>query len=226
MVNNYDRILTEIKKEAQRSAPEHNIDPDALVSLAMEIVDLEDQNRIKNIARIKQRIEGLILTTAMNQMLRRGTVAMLRLCRIEIDNLVCFDNVVIEPSTDPERPLTVLRAENGSGKTTFLRALRWGMYGEKGLPGNSTRFSLHPAWWRPTDAGIKTKVLVEFETDGSTRHTEGNSATTVYQLVRSVTTIGKPASRDDEPDFRRINEHTQLMVKEGDGTWTPHTSGS
>ena len=84
---------------------------------------------------------------------------MLRLRRIEIDNLVCFDNVVIEPSTDPERPLTVLRAENGSGKTTFLRALRWGMYGERGLPGNSTRFSLHPAWWRPSDDGIKTKVL-------------------------------------------------------------------
>ena len=152
---------------------------------------------------------------------------MLKLRRIEIDNFVCFDNVVIEPSTDPERPLTVLRAENGSGKTTFLRALRWGMYGEKGLPGNSTRFSLHPAWWRPNDGGIKTKVLIEFETDGSTRHTEETppTTTTVYQLVRSVTTIGKPAARDDEPDFRRINEKTQLMVKEGDGTWTPHTAG-
>ena len=150
---------------------------------------------------------------------------MLRLRRIEIDNFVCFDNVVIEPSTDPERPLTILRAENGSGKTTFLRAFRWGMYGERGLPGNSTRFSLHPAWWRPNDDGIKTNVLIEFETDGSTRHTEGTSTTTVYQLVRSVTTIGKPSARDDEPDFRRIHEQTQLMVKEGDGTWIPHTAG-
>ena len=34
MVSNYDRILTEIKEEAQRSAPEHNIHPDALVGLA------------------------------------------------------------------------------------------------------------------------------------------------------------------------------------------------
>ena len=150
---------------------------------------------------------------------------MLRLRRIEIDNLVCFDNVVIEPSTDPERPLTVLRAENGSGKTTFLRALRWGMYGERGLPGNSTRFSLHPAWWRPNDDGIKTKVSIEFETDGSTRHTEGTPTTISYQLVRSVTTIGKPAARDDDPDFRRINEQTQLMIKGGDGTWAPHTAG-
>ena len=70
MVSNYDRILTEIKKEAQRSAPEYNIDPDALVDLAMKIVDLEDRHRIKNIARINQRIEDLIHTTAMNQMSR------------------------------------------------------------------------------------------------------------------------------------------------------------
>ena len=150
---------------------------------------------------------------------------MLKLRRIEIDKFVCFDSVIIEPSIEPERPLTVVRAENGSGKTTFLRALRWGMYGEEGLPGNSTRFSLHPVWWEPNDDGIKTKVLIEFETDGSTRHKEGGSITTVYQLVRYVTTISKPAARDDEPDFRRINEQTHLMIKEGDGTWTPHTLG-
>ena len=151
---------------------------------------------------------------------------MLRLRRIEIDNFVCFDNLVIEPSTDLERPLTVIRAENGSGKTTFLRALRWGMYSERGLPGDSTRYSLHPSWWPPNDDGIKTKVTIEFETDGSTRdYIEGSPITTVYQLVRSVTTIGKPTARDDEPDFRRINEQTQLMVKEGDGTWTPHPAG-
>ena len=151
---------------------------------------------------------------------------MLRLRRIEINNFVCFDNLVIEPSTDLERPLTVIRAENGSGKTTFLRALRWGMYGEKGLPGDSTRYSLHPSWWPPNDDGIKTKVTIEFETDGSTRdYIEGSPITTVYQLVRSVATIGKPTARDDEPDFRRINEQTQLMVKEGDGTWTPHPAG-
>lgn len=151
---------------------------------------------------------------------------MLRLRRIEIDNFVCFDDVVVEPSTDPDKPLTVIRAENGSGKTTFLRALRWGMYGEKGLPGDSSRFSLHPAWWRPDEDGIKTKVTVEFETDGSTRNTAASNPTsTVYQLVRSVTTIGKPGAGTNEPDFRRINEQTQLMIKEGDGTWAPHTAG-
>ena len=151
---------------------------------------------------------------------------MLKLRRVEIDNFVCFEKVVIEPSTDREKPLTVLRAENGSGKTTFLRALRWGMYGERGLPGSSApRFSLHPAWWQPNHEGIKTTVKIEFETDGSTRDAEGGPNTTVYQLARSVTTIGKPTVQSDEPDYRRINEQTNLMVKEGDGMWTPFTLG-
>ena len=95
---------------------------------------------------------------------------MITLRRIEIRNFACFDHIVIAPSVDPEQPLTVVRAENGSGKTTFLRAVRWGMYGEKGLPGaNKRRFSIHPADWRPDDEGIVTKVEIEFETDGSTR---------------------------------------------------------
>ena len=68
MVSNYDRIYTEINEEAQRFAAEHNIDPNVLVKLAMKIVDLEDQHRIRNIARIKQRIEELIHNTAVNQM--------------------------------------------------------------------------------------------------------------------------------------------------------------
>ena len=70
MVSNYDRIYTEINKEAQRVAPEHNIDPNVLIELAMKIVDLEDQHRIRNVARIKQRIEELIDNTAVNQMKR------------------------------------------------------------------------------------------------------------------------------------------------------------
>ena len=152
---------------------------------------------------------------------------MLKLCRIEISNFACFDHIVVEPSVDPERPLTVMPAENGSGKTTFLRALRWGMYSEKGLPGDSSRFSLHPASWTPDSEGMKSAVSIEFETDGSTRYASarGDSTTTTYLLTRSVTTIGRVAANDDEPDFRRINDHAQLMVKEGDGTWAPHTAG-
>ena len=66
MVSNYDRILAEITKEAQRLAPDQ-VDPEALVTLAMEIVDLEDQHRVKP-RRIKQEVEDKILTTSVSQM--------------------------------------------------------------------------------------------------------------------------------------------------------------
>ncbi|MDE0160500.1 MAG: hypothetical protein OXL98_02070 [Acidimicrobiaceae bacterium] len=67
MVSNYDRILAEITKEARQLAPDHGVDAEALVTVAMEIVDLEDQHRIKSI-NIKQQVEDKIFTTAVSQM--------------------------------------------------------------------------------------------------------------------------------------------------------------
>jgi len=150
---------------------------------------------------------------------------MLKFRRIKIDNFACLDSLVIEPSTDSRKPLTVIRAENGAGKTTILRALRWGMYGDEGLPGDASQFPLHPAWWDPNDRGIKTQVKVEFETDGSHRDdSAGSPVATVYQLERSITTFHKSTEREDEPDFYRIHEYTQLLKKKADGTWNPHTA--
>ena len=71
MVSNYDRILAEITKEAQHLAPEENVDPDVLVTLAMEIVDLEDRHRIKKF-NIKQQVEDKIFTTSASQLMPEG----------------------------------------------------------------------------------------------------------------------------------------------------------
>ena len=151
---------------------------------------------------------------------------MLLIRRIEITNFVCFDHIAIEPSTNREKPLTVIRAENGSGKTTLLRAIRWGMYSEKGLPGNPSHFSLHPAQWRPDANGIETKVSILFETDRSSRdHPEGKSNSTVYELRRAVTTVGTEPGNREDPDFRRINEEAQLLIKEPTGSWVPYEAG-
>lgn len=151
---------------------------------------------------------------------------MLLIRRIEITNFVCFDRIEIEPSTNREKPLTVIRAENGSGKTTLLRAIRWGMYGEKGLPGNASHFSLHSAEWRPDADGIETSVAILFETDGSSRnHLEGKPTNMVYELRRSVTTVAKESSRRGEPDFRRMNEEAQLLIEQPGGSWLPYEAG-
>lgn len=151
---------------------------------------------------------------------------MLLVRRIEITNFVCFDHIEITPSTNRKRPLTVIRAENGSGKTTLLRAIRWGMYGERGLPGNPSHFSLHPALWEPDSTGIDTEVSILFETDGSSRnHLEGAGGNTEYQLRRSVTTLRKEPTHREDRDFRRTNEEAQLLIRQHDGSWIPHEHG-
>lgn len=147
---------------------------------------------------------------------------MIRFSRIEIENFVCFEELTIEPSLDDDRPLTVIRAENASGKTTFLRAVRWGMYGERGLPGDQTSFGVHPTFWEPSDAGIDTKVAISFSSDGSTRHdSSAGPEEKQYRLVRSVRTI----ARDADPGYQRINEDAQLMVKSAGGSWEQHSHG-
>ena len=151
---------------------------------------------------------------------------MLLIRRIEIENFVCFDNILIEPSTDRERPLTVIRAENAGGKTSLLRAIRWGMYGEDGLPDNASQFSLHPADWNPDTDGILTKVAILFETDGSSRdNPEGNPTNTAYEVTRTVKTVAQNSTRKNAPDFRRVDERAQLMIQEPSGAWRSHEAG-
>lgn len=67
MVSNFERIYEEIKKEAVRTAPTYRLDPDTVVNLIMEVVDLEDQHRVKSQPRIKQRIRGMIEKAASVQ---------------------------------------------------------------------------------------------------------------------------------------------------------------
>lgn len=148
---------------------------------------------------------------------------MLILRRVEIENFACFASIAVEPSTDPNRPLTVIRAENGSGKTTFLRAVRWGMYGEKGLPEPASHFSLHPASWHPDEPEVETRVSIEFETDGSSRDFEGTGESpSLYRLDRATRTIGKTGATNSEPDFLRVGEAATLMVKTLGGQWSKH----
>ena len=65
MVNNYDRIYHELCREAERIARTHGCAADTVVTLAMEIVNLVDEHRIRPI-RIKKTIEEHILTTALS----------------------------------------------------------------------------------------------------------------------------------------------------------------
>ncbi len=65
MVSNFDRIFGEIKREANLIAPDHGLQPASVVEVIMRIVDIEDRNRVKAVARVHQKIKGMIQDAAV-----------------------------------------------------------------------------------------------------------------------------------------------------------------
>ena len=61
---------------------------------------------------------------------------MIQLRRAEFTNFRLLRDVTIEFATTFDQPLTVIRAENDTGKTTLLNALGWALFGDEALPGN------------------------------------------------------------------------------------------
>lgn len=97
-----------------------------------------------------------------------------------IDNFAGYRNTLIEFSTDGSRPLTLIRGENQSGKTTLLRALTWVVYGMNAMP--KTREGTHP-------------VRPDFVGDGEAVHSghlifahQGQRGRTLFRLRREVVT--------------------------------------
>lgn len=108
----------------------------------------------------------------------------MRLKSARIRNFKLLRDVTLEFSEERNRPLTVIRAENGSGKTSTLVALRWALYGKDGLDDSTMRLS--PATW-PDQTPCEVSVQLDFS------HTlynqiagENVPTTTNYRLVRTA----------------------------------------
>ena len=112
----------------------------------------------------------------------------MRLVRAHIRNFKLLEDVRLEFSTDAAHPLTVIRAENGSGKTSLLNAFLWAFYGMPGLPLHARKLRLTSAA-APPGIPIDVSVMVEFE------HTDDNELTSRYRLVRTVRET--PTTSDD-----------------------------
>lgn len=110
----------------------------------------------------------------------------MKLRRVNINNFKLLHNAELRFSTDPQHPLTVIRAENGSGKTSVLYALLWAFYGIKGLPESSTELRLSSTHW-PPGKPCEISVRVEFEsTEFEPYAGEERATTTTYVLTRTV----------------------------------------
>ncbi len=124
---------------------------------------------------------------------------MMRLLRAHVRNFKLLEDVQLEFSTERDRPLTVIRAENGSGKTSLLYAFQWAFHGMAGLP-DSARFLRLTS--TATPAGKPTTVSVTIEFEIADEH--GNTAQ--YRLIRS--TIETPTIEDK---FDRQPEKIRLL---------------
>ena len=124
----------------------------------------------------------------------------MRLESAHIKNFKLLENVDLTFPADPQKPLTVIRAENGSGKTSILYALRWAMYGNGDVP-KGMRLT---AATMPPGEPVTVQVRVEFTTDTGER----------YRLIRTCKETPSESDKfEREPDRLRLFHRTSAGEK-------------
>lgn len=131
----------------------------------------------------------------------------MKLKSVRIQNFKLLRDVRLAFSESRERPLTVIRAENGSGKTSTLVALRWGLYGKDGLEDPSIRLS--PSSW---PEGVPCTIRVQLDFSHTVYNQMGGEfvpTRTDYRLVRNAT----EQPQGDRPN-RSVDNVTLYKVTE------------
>jgi DNA sulfur modification protein DndD len=124
----------------------------------------------------------------------------MKLLRAKFENFRLLRDLEIEFSVNPARNLTVIRAENETGKTTMLTALQWALYGDEALPGDPKTYRLHPI---DAVGGVRIVVEVDFETTPAPRSSRVTPTLKRYRVVRTVTeTVTGTTWRRGEPMLR------------------------
>ena len=136
----------------------------------------------------------------------------MRLQSAQIENFKLLENVNLDFSTDLKRPLTVIRAENGSGKTSTLQALRWAMWGKPGIPQGMALTSTEV----PSGQPVTVQVRVDF-----TERDIYSGEEIQYRIIRSCTeTRGEGDEYHRNPERVRLIETTERGsrdIEEGEG---------
>ena len=109
----------------------------------------------------------------------------MKILRARFENFRLLRNLDLDFSLSSERRLTVIRAENESGKTTILNGLQWGLYGDEALPERGRGYRLHPIDWNTADGNhVPISVEIDFETVVPQR--AGAESIERYRIIRSV----------------------------------------
>ncbi len=108
----------------------------------------------------------------------------MKLKRAKFNNVRLLQDVELKFSTDTQKKLTVIRAENGTGKTTALNGLIWGLYGSKMVPEKLYPLNLYEEGQTTFDISVE----IDFDTEDSVTKA-GRTAVTErsYRLIRKCT---------------------------------------
>jgi DNA sulfur modification protein DndD len=112
----------------------------------------------------------------------------MKLIRAEFENFRLLRNLKLDFSTDNNKKLTVIRAENETGKTTILNGLQWALYGDDALPSRGQDYRLHPIDWDISNTSrVPISVQVDFETTTLRRSPRGTTETRrQYRIIRTA----------------------------------------
>lgn len=135
---------------------------------------------------------------------------MIRFRSLHLENFHLARDLTIPFSIDDERPLSLIRAEPGTGKTTVFRAFRWVLYDEDGLPNGGKSYPLGSMAHDVDKLGdsIEVAATLEFE------HRDGSTLATQYRLRRSVT------ERVSSEGVHSRGKAEKVLMKLGSGGWT------
>ena len=128
----------------------------------------------------------------------------MKLASAHITNFKLLEEIELRFSGDSTRPLTVIRAENGSGKTSILQALRWGMWGEDGIPRRMPLTSTAVPRGEP--------VTVQVSVDFSERDVYSGEETR-YRLIRTC-----EETRGERDEWERTVPRERLLMLTDQGS--------
>ena len=133
----------------------------------------------------------------------------MKLIRAKFTNFRLLGNLVLDFSTGAEKKLTVVRAENESGKTTILTGLQWALYGDSALRGGRKEYRLHPIDWDSSGSKrVAIAVEIDFETT-STRPTKSDEqieTTQRFRILRSTYDVLQKDEWDPGPGSVQLFE--------------------
>lgn len=144
---------------------------------------------------------------------------MLKFHRARFNNFVVLRDVELEFADTGDRLVSVIRAENGTGKTTCLRGLEWVLYGDQALPKRG-KYEIQPLDWTPADGAVEVSGELEFTVTHTQRKPGGasNEVTERYTLVRKADVRpgddGTAAKFTQKPTLLRHDESGHVPITE------------